>query len=104
MKDSVLAIITNFAAHEKICSCISLLLLAVMPVAAKGTQPNILFIVVDNQPASILGAYGNPDVKTPNIDRLAKRSTARQSSQTACHASVRRATMSADAHFSNRDL
>ena len=41
------------------------------PVGAKGTQPNILYIVVDNQPASILGTYGNPDVKTPNIDRLA---------------------------------
>ena len=38
---------------------------------AKDVQPNILFIVVDNQPASILGAYGNPDVKTPNIDQLA---------------------------------
>ncbi|MCH7536159.1 MAG: sulfatase-like hydrolase/transferase, partial [Bacteroidetes bacterium] len=37
----------------------------------KDPHPNILFIVADNQPASILGTYGNPDVKTPNIDRLA---------------------------------
>jgi len=51
---------------------IALLLLCVLPAAAKNTQPNILFIVSDNQPASILGAYGNPDVKTPNIDSLAK--------------------------------
>jgi len=71
MKESVLATICDFATHKKICSCISLLLLSVTPIEAKGTQPNILFIVVDNQPASILGTYGNPDVKTPNIDRLA---------------------------------
>ena len=32
---------------------------------------NVLFILTDNQPASILGAYGNPDVRTPHIDRLA---------------------------------
>lgn len=32
---------------------------------------NVLFILADNQPASLLGAYGNPDVRTPNIDQLA---------------------------------
>jgi arylsulfatase A-like enzyme len=72
MKVSALAIISNFAANKKICSYISLLLLTAIPAAARDTQPNILFIVTDNQPASILGAYGNPDVRTPNIDRLAK--------------------------------
>jgi arylsulfatase A-like enzyme len=56
---------------KKICFYMSLLLLSAVPVEAGGIQPNILFIVADNQPASILGAYGNPDVKTPNIDRLA---------------------------------
>ena len=71
MKESVLATISDFATHKKICLYISLLLLSAVPVEAKDTQPNILFIVVDNQPASILGTYGNPDVKTPNIDRLA---------------------------------
>ena len=35
-------------------------------------RPNLLFILTDNQPASILGAYGNPDVRTPHIDRLAQ--------------------------------
>ncbi len=34
-------------------------------------RPNILFILSDNQPASLLGCYGNPDIKTPHIDRLA---------------------------------
>ncbi|HCP55423.1 MULTISPECIES: sulfatase-like hydrolase/transferase [Pseudomonas] len=38
-------------------------------VAAK--QPNILFILTDNQSAGLIGTYGNPDIKTPNIDRLA---------------------------------
>jgi arylsulfatase A-like enzyme len=71
MKESVLATISDFVTHKKICSYLSLLLLSAIPVEAKDAQPNILFIVVDNQPASILGTYGNPDVKTPNIDRLA---------------------------------
>jgi len=46
-------------------------LLYAVPVAASDLHPNILYIVVDNQPASILGAYGNPDVRTPHIDQLA---------------------------------
>ena len=71
MKESVLVTASNFATHRAICSYLSLLLLFAMPVEAREIQPNILWIVVDNQPASILGAYGNPDVKTPNIDRLA---------------------------------
>ena len=71
MSGSQLAKICAFTTRKKLCLYISLLLLAVPPAQAEDTQPNILFIVVDNQPASILGAYGNPDVKTPNIDRLA---------------------------------
>jgi len=71
MNGSVLATICAFTTRKNLCLYISLLLLSVPPVEAEGTQPNILFIVVDNQPASILGTYGNPDVKTPNIDRLA---------------------------------
>lgn len=35
---------------------------------------NVLFIMADNQPAAILGAYGNPDVRTPNINQLASES------------------------------
>lgn len=35
------------------------------------SRPNVVFILADNQPASLLGAYGNVDVRTPNIDRLA---------------------------------
>ena len=36
-------------------------------------KPNILFIQADQMTAFALGQYGNPLVKTPNIDRLAER-------------------------------
>ena len=71
MKEPVLATLSNFSTLKTISLYLSLLGFFAIPVEAKDTQPNILFIVADNQPASILGTYGNPDVKTPNIDRLA---------------------------------
>ena len=37
------------------------------------SRPNILLIVSDNQGAPLLGAYGNEEIKTPNIDKLADR-------------------------------
>lgn len=37
-----------------------------------GKRPNILWICSDQQRADSLGCYGNPHVRTPNIDRLAK--------------------------------
>ena len=40
-------------------------------VMAKGSQPNILFIQADQMTAFALKHYGNPLVRTPNIDRLA---------------------------------
>jgi iduronate 2-sulfatase len=38
------------------------------------SKPNILFIAIDDL-KPLIGAYGNTLVKTPNIDRLAKRGT-----------------------------
>ncbi len=35
-------------------------------------RPNILFIMTDDHAATHVGCYGNPLVKTPNIDRLAR--------------------------------
>ena len=32
--------------------------------------PNIIFLFADDQAYDTLGCYGNPDVRTPNIDRL----------------------------------
>ncbi len=39
--------------------------------AAPARRPNILFIMPDQLRSQALGCMGNPDVKTPNIDRLA---------------------------------
>ncbi|OWT63517.1 sulfatase family protein [Candidimonas nitroreducens] len=36
-------------------------------------QPNFLFIITDQHRADHLGCYGNPIVRTPNIDRIAAR-------------------------------
>ncbi|MDJ0928498.1 MAG: sulfatase-like hydrolase/transferase [Gammaproteobacteria bacterium] len=47
-------------------------LLLSSPAGAENARPNILFILSDNQPASIIGTYGNSDVKTPHIDQLAR--------------------------------
>ena len=41
-------------------------------VSAEDTRPNVLFIISDDLNNS-LGCYGHPLVKTPNIDRLARR-------------------------------
>lgn len=47
------------------------LLLCSIVTAQSKTRPNILFIPVDDL-RPIMGCYGNPLIKTPNIDRLAK--------------------------------
>jgi arylsulfatase A-like enzyme len=39
--------------------------------ATDRSKPNVVFILTDNQGAWTLGCYGNPDIRTPNIDRLA---------------------------------
>jgi arylsulfatase A-like enzyme len=36
-------------------------------------QPNILLIFVDNQPASMMGCYGNDEIFTPHLDELASK-------------------------------
>lgn len=50
-------------------------LVADRTVLAADTPPNVVFIVTDNHGPWSLGCYGNPDIKTPNIDRLAERGT-----------------------------
>ena len=35
-------------------------------------RPNVVFILTDNHGAWTLGCYGNKDIRTPNIDRLAE--------------------------------
>lgn len=50
-------------------------LAAVAATSAEGRPPNIVLILTDNQGAWTLGCYGNPDIRTPNIDRLAREGT-----------------------------
>lgn len=39
--------------------------------APRARPMNLVFILTDNQGAWTLGCYGNPDIRTPHIDRLA---------------------------------
>lgn len=43
------------------------------PKAELPARPNIVFLYTDDQAQWALGAYGNADIKTPNLDRLAHR-------------------------------
>lgn len=37
-----------------------------------GSKPNLLFVFTDQQSFDMLGCYGNDQIQTPNLDRLAK--------------------------------
>ncbi len=63
----------NMKIKNNLLICI-LLVLAIQVFAQKQQKPNVLFIAVDDL-KPILGCYGNTQIKTPNIDRLAKMST-----------------------------
>ncbi len=39
---------------------------------ARAARPNILLIVADDLAAWMLGCYGSPEIRTPNLDRLAR--------------------------------
>ncbi|MGJ8643542.1 MAG: sulfatase-like hydrolase/transferase [Luteolibacter sp.] len=43
---------------------------------AKSEQPNIVFLMTDDQRWDMLGSYGRKDVITPNIDKLAEQGVA----------------------------
>ncbi|HUR60118.1 MAG TPA: sulfatase-like hydrolase/transferase [Opitutaceae bacterium] len=47
------------------------LLASALAAVAADRPPNLVFILTDNQGAWTLGCYGNPDIRTPHIDRLA---------------------------------
>lgn len=42
--------------------------------ALKGSRPNVVFIITDDQGYGEIGAHGNPILKTPNLDRLHRES------------------------------
>lgn len=61
-------------APQVACWC-SLLGLALFAACGEASRPNILIITVDTLRADYLGAYGDPDAVTPNLDELARSST-----------------------------
>src|SRR5262245_10980747 len=52
-----------------------LLLLATMPAQAAERPPNVVLIVADDLGYGDVGCYGAKDIRTPNLDRLAKEGT-----------------------------
>jgi uncharacterized protein len=48
-----------------------ILSLAAVAAASGATKPNLVFVFSDQHSWDMLGCYGNPDVRTPNLDRLA---------------------------------
>ena len=62
--------------HLKISLCVlSLILTSVALLRAEDQRPNILFLFTDDQPQNCLGIMGNKEIKTPNLDRLARKGT-----------------------------
>ncbi len=49
-----------------------LILLLAASAAAAAERPNVLFLFADDQRPDTIGAWGNPHIQTPNLDRLAR--------------------------------
>ena len=45
----------------------------VITSAATAEQPNILFVIADDQCFDTLRVWGNEEIETPNLDRLVER-------------------------------
>jgi len=52
--------------------CVGVLLFLFLGKDKKNWEGNILLITLDTTRADTIGCYGNPEVKTPNLDRMAK--------------------------------
>lgn len=67
-----------------------LLTLLIQHTHAQSKKPNIILLFADDQTINTLGCYGNPNIHTPNIDKLAQKGTRFQNalvSQPICWAS-----------------
>ena len=47
-------------------------------------RPNFVFIMTDTQATNAIGAYGRPELQTPNIDRLAQTGIKFENAYTTC--------------------
>jgi len=56
------------------CYAIAILPKKLLAADAKSKRPNVLFLFTDDQRADTIGALGNEQIKTPNLDSLARRS------------------------------
>lgn len=54
------------------CFTLAALLLCPVGLAAQTARPNVLLVLSDDHSAAHVGAYGNPDIKTPHLDAFAK--------------------------------
>src|SRR5580700_4199296 len=43
--------------------------------SGKAKPPNVILIITDDQGHGDLGIHGNPKIRTPNLDKLARQST-----------------------------
>src|SRR5688572_26260751 len=60
---------------SKIFAAFLLALSVSSQAAAQSIRPNVVLIVTDDVGYGDIGSYGAPDIRTPNIDRLAKEGT-----------------------------
>ena len=68
-------LLTNFPLRAMITAVCVVVSIA---SAAEAGKPNVLLVCVDDL-KPLLGCYGDPHAKTPNIDRLAKRAVVMES-------------------------
>ena len=67
---------TDFQGRRSLGSRLCMLLvflcgMAVSNAFAQQEATNVVFIMTDDQGIWSLGCYGNPEIRTPNLDRLA---------------------------------
>jgi N-sulfoglucosamine sulfohydrolase len=64
---------TSMTSHARLWCCLVALLQVAAPGLAQSTaRPNVVLIIADDLAWDDTGAYGNPKVGTPSIDRLAR--------------------------------
>lgn len=62
----------HFSSINQICTLVFLLLLiSVSAQQTKNKQPNFIIIFADDLGYGDLGVFGNPSIRTPNLDRMA---------------------------------